>query len=275
MATTLIERFRRARADPALAVLEGFHALKHAVRFGATIELRLRAAGSTTRGAGAAAGAGSRPLARASPHPGRSRGLRRASRRRRRRPAFSRSRAGRRSIPPGCSPRRAPRRSCCWRTRAGPAISAWLVRAAAAAEVAAVLTTGRLEPWQPAALRGSAGLHYALPVARLDEVPQTPRPLLAIDPAGEPLRLGAVPSGAVLAFGVRASGPRPRASRARRAPSRDPDACRRLQPQSRDGGRDHALRLAPDAAMNNGKRLCINRKYGTPLFVADWCRRRC
>ena len=36
---TLIERFRRARADPALAVLEGFHPLKHALRFGATIEL--------------------------------------------------------------------------------------------------------------------------------------------------------------------------------------------------------------------------------------------
>ena len=75
------------------------------------------------------------------------------------------------------------------------------VRAAAAAEAAAVLTTGRLEPWQPAALRGSAGLHYALPVARLDAVPQTPRPLLAIDPAGEPLRLGGIPSGAILAFG--------------------------------------------------------------------------
>ena len=35
----LIERFRRARADPALAVLEGFHPLKHALRFGAAIEL--------------------------------------------------------------------------------------------------------------------------------------------------------------------------------------------------------------------------------------------
>ncbi len=35
----LIERFRRARSDPARAVLEGFHPLKHALRFGATIEV--------------------------------------------------------------------------------------------------------------------------------------------------------------------------------------------------------------------------------------------
>ena len=35
---TLAERFRRARNDPDLAVLEGLHALKHALRFGAAIE---------------------------------------------------------------------------------------------------------------------------------------------------------------------------------------------------------------------------------------------
>ena len=32
---SLIPRFGRARRDPALAVLEGFHPLKHALRFGA------------------------------------------------------------------------------------------------------------------------------------------------------------------------------------------------------------------------------------------------
>jgi len=34
----LIRRYRAARRDPALAVLEGFHALKHALRFGAEVE---------------------------------------------------------------------------------------------------------------------------------------------------------------------------------------------------------------------------------------------
>ena len=35
---TLIERFRRARRDPTRAVLEGFHAIKHAIRFHAALE---------------------------------------------------------------------------------------------------------------------------------------------------------------------------------------------------------------------------------------------
>ena len=34
---SLIPRFGRARRDPSLAVLEGFHALKHALRFGAVV----------------------------------------------------------------------------------------------------------------------------------------------------------------------------------------------------------------------------------------------
>ena len=36
---TLVEKFRSARTDPALAVLEGFHPLKHAIRFGAQLEV--------------------------------------------------------------------------------------------------------------------------------------------------------------------------------------------------------------------------------------------
>ena len=76
-----------------------------------------------------------------------------------------------------------------------------VVRVAAAAGAAAVLATGLQDPWHPAALRGSAGLHYALPVARIDELPATGRPLLALDPDGEPLEPAAIPAGAVLAFG--------------------------------------------------------------------------
>lgn len=76
-----------------------------------------------------------------------------------------------------------------------------VVRISAAAGAAAVLTTGAQDPWHPAALRGSAGLHFALPVARIEELPKTERPLVAVDPEGEPLRPGAVPPGAILAFG--------------------------------------------------------------------------
>jgi TrmH family RNA methyltransferase len=38
------------------------------------------------------------------------------------------------------------------------------VRVAAAAGASGVVMTGELDPWHPAVVRGSAGLHYALPV---------------------------------------------------------------------------------------------------------------
>jgi TrmH family RNA methyltransferase len=76
-----------------------------------------------------------------------------------------------------------------------------VVRVAAAAGAAAVLVTGAPDPWHPAALRGSAGLHFALPVGRLDALPTTDRPLLAIDPEGEPLTADVPLDRAILAFG--------------------------------------------------------------------------
>ena len=72
------------------------------------------------------------------------------------------------------------------------------VRVAAAAGAAGVLVTGARDPWAPAALRGSAGLHFALPVGRVD-APPAGRPLVAVDPGGAPL--ATLPDDAVLAFG--------------------------------------------------------------------------
>jgi RNA methyltransferase, TrmH family len=201
----LIERFRRARADPELAVLEGFHPLKHALRFGAAVEV--------------ACAPRAEPLAalaeRLAPDLGRwlQHHLALVA------PEVFRQLA---PVPPATGVVAIARRPAV--DLAGllaasgetpivllekpthPGNLGAAVRTAAAAGAAAVLTTGRLEPWQPAALRGSAGLHYALPVARLEALPETPRPLLAIDPAGEPLRLGSIPSGAVLAFGAERQG---------------------------------------------------------------------
>jgi TrmH family RNA methyltransferase len=83
------------------------------------------------------------------------------------------------------------------------------VRVAAAADVAGVLTTGTHDPWHPDALRGAAGLHFALPVARLDrlrEIEDGPRPLLALDPEGDPLDAASLPPRSVLAFGTERHG---------------------------------------------------------------------
>jgi RNA methyltransferase, TrmH family len=81
-----------------------------------------------------------------------------------------------------------------------------VIRVAAAAEAGGVLTTGRQDPWDPVAVRGSAGLHFALPVARMEHLPETDRPLLALDPDGEELRPEAVPPRALLAFGTERDG---------------------------------------------------------------------
>ncbi len=83
------------------------------------------------------------------------------------------------------------------------------VRVAAGADAGGVLSTGSHDPWHPDALRGAAGLHYALPVARLaslDQLSGTPRPLLGLDPDGEDLDPGALPPGAILAFGTERDG---------------------------------------------------------------------
>jgi TrmH family RNA methyltransferase len=81
-----------------------------------------------------------------------------------------------------------------------------VVRVAAAAGAGAVLTTGPLDPWHPAALRGSAGLHFALPVVGLAELPPLTREIVGLDPAGEPLHPASITQGAILAFGSERGG---------------------------------------------------------------------
>jgi RNA methyltransferase, TrmH family len=80
------------------------------------------------------------------------------------------------------------------------------IRVAAAAGAAAVMTTGRQDPWHPDALRGSAGLHFALPVHRLRAPRTHGRELIALDPDGDPLAPDQLPGAAVLAFGTERDG---------------------------------------------------------------------
>lgn len=64
-----------------------------------------------------------------------------------------------------------------------------------------VVTTGDLDPWHPNVVRAGAGLHYAAAVERLslDDLP--PGPLYALDPEGDDIRSVALPADALLAFG--------------------------------------------------------------------------
>lgn len=196
----LVRRYRAARRDPRLAVIEGFHALKHALRFDAEVleavtaeprELERLAAELAPDLAGAlaarAAPVSPEVLAELVPQAPRTGVVAIA-----RRPEVDVSRllAGERPAPLVLleDPRTMGNMGAC-------------VRVAAAADAAGVLTTGGNDPWHPDAVRGAAGLHFALPVAAVEELPESDRPLVAIDPGGGDLRPRELPPRAILAFG--------------------------------------------------------------------------
>jgi TrmH family RNA methyltransferase len=73
-----------------------------------------------------------------------------------------------------------------------------VVRVAAGFGARAVLTTGTVDPWHPTVVRAAAGLHFAVPVRRVTDLPER---VVAFDPAGVDLRTVRIPADAVLAFG--------------------------------------------------------------------------
>ncbi|MCW2587484.1 MAG: hypothetical protein JWN55_3000 [Frankiales bacterium] len=77
------------------------------------------------------------------------------------------------------------------------------IRVAAAAGASGVAVLGALDPWHPAVVRGSAGLHYALPVLSCGLADLT-GPLVALDADGD--RLGELPDDAVLVVGSERAG---------------------------------------------------------------------
>jgi TrmH family RNA methyltransferase len=201
----LVQRYRAARRDRDLAVLEGFHALKHALRFGATVEeavasqpeeLDRLAAELAPDLAGSLAErvtpVDTEELARLVPHAPRTGVVAIA-----RRPQvdLAATLADQRPAPLVLleDPRTMGNMGAC-------------VRVAAAADAAGVLTTGTNDPWHPEALRGAAGLHFALPVAAIESLSKGDRPLVAIDPEGEELAPGALSPRSILAFGTERHG---------------------------------------------------------------------
>src|SRR5579862_6365079 len=151
----------RARRTPGLVVLEGFHAIKHAVRFGGEI------LGAWTADAAELADL----IERLAPDLQIAVDLVEVD-------------ALRRAVPRGqiIAVARRPAQPDPDTVLAGPGHVVLLedprhlgnlgavVRVAAAAGAAGVMTTGRQDPWHPDALRGSAGLHFALPVHHLRSV---------------------------------------------------------------------------------------------------------
>lgn len=82
------------------------------------------------------------------------------------------------------------------------------IRVCAAAGVGGVLAIGGVDVWHAATVRGSAGLHFALPVvaAKLADLPSLGREIVALDPEGIPLPSAHVHGSAIFAFGTERHG---------------------------------------------------------------------
>jgi TrmH family RNA methyltransferase len=213
---------RQARRDPDLVLLEGFHALKHALRFGAEI---LRAAITDPEEVHRLAQALAPDVPARLP-PGT--------------PVIAPKRmeaAGLKAPITGvialarrpqvdvasalADPREAP--LVLLERPRGLGNIGWCVRTAAAADVAGLFTTGIHDPWCPTAVRIGVGLQFALPVARLagespppsgedaqhsylDTLTRSDRPLIAVDTRGATARPQELPPRAILAFGTERHG---------------------------------------------------------------------
>jgi tRNA G18 (ribose-2'-O)-methylase SpoU len=201
----LTVRFRTARRDPGLTVVEGFHALKHALRFGAELreavavdpERLERLAAELApdmigRLSGIVRQVDAETLAELLPRPPRTEVAAIAVR-----PPLELEAVLADPAPDPVvlleQPRNMGNIGAC-------------VRVAAAGGAAALLSSGENDPWYPDAVRGAAGLHFALPVGAIEALPESDRPLLAIDPEGETLDPAALPHRAVLAFGTERHG---------------------------------------------------------------------
>jgi tRNA G18 (ribose-2'-O)-methylase SpoU len=202
---SLVDRFRTARSDPSLAVLEGFHPLKHAIRFGAELFEVVSANPKELSDLAADLAADIIPtleqrlkvvpeevfekLAPLTPPTG----IIAIARR----PVVSPDEI---LDNPAQSPvvlLENPRNH----VNIGAAI-----RVSAAAGAAGVITIGVHDPWNPASLVSGVGSQFALPLARATTVPTGDRPLVAVDPSGEPLKANSIPPRAILAFGAEREG---------------------------------------------------------------------
>ena len=204
MSRSATERFRAARRDPALAVLEGFHPLKHALRFGATVlevlcvdrmELRRLCIDLAPDVAPALEAArivdvDEATFSAAAPRPPR--------------PVVA---IAERPSPPLSILEDAPIVVLDRPTHHGNLGA--VVRVAAAAGAGGVVALGGADPWHPVALRGGAGLQFAIasrhasPEGLADIV--RGRPTVAAVPDAAPMA-APLPRGAALLFGSEREG---------------------------------------------------------------------
>jgi RNA methyltransferase, TrmH family len=196
----LVQRLTEARREGSETVLEGHHAIKHALRFGAVVREVVAAEGTPAAALPPElAEAGLIPqvvpdalFERLVPRPPPV-------------PVVARAQRGRADVGGLLSSTDGPPTVLLEHPSHAGNVGA-TVRVAAAAGADALIVVGTLDPWSPAAVRGGAGLQYALTVGRVHTLHDVARPLVAFDPEGEDLRDVRPPDGALLAFGTERHG---------------------------------------------------------------------
>lgn len=190
----LIAQFTRARRDSSLVFIEGFHGLKHALRFDADIisavtddietvtELFDALCPDIAAEATRISTVDTKTFEQLSPRIPRTRVLAIAQR-----PEYTMPKKGRLVLldnPKDLG-------------NVGT-----IIRTCAAANIDAVLIAGDIDPWHPTVVLSAAGLQFAIPCVRIDhaEIPND-IPLVAFDERGEALDTLKSDSGIILAFG--------------------------------------------------------------------------
>ena len=196
---TISRQFYAAYRDPDLAVLEGFHPARHALTFGARLELAVTYDWDKLRAIAERLAPETLPSIEAvlevvdrqffdklSPRSLSSPLLSFAPR-----PAVDLQRVLDRTGRPIVYLER-PR---------NPGNVGAVIRVAAAAGIEAVLVSGDVDPWSPVVLRSGTGLQYTVAVGSAQLPSETDRPIVAVDADGEPLQSALLDPNAILAIG--------------------------------------------------------------------------
>lgn len=198
-AADLTRAFYAAYQDPTRAVLEGFHPVRHALRFGGTLDLAVtyapdRLAALVDRLAPEVA-ASLEAVLQVVDH----QRFEHLSRRSLSSPLLAIAGRPADGLPVALAARTKP--VVHLERPRNPGNVGAVIRVAAAADVGAVTVSGTLDPWSPVVLRSATGLQYAVPVGRTDLPTDTGRPVVAVAVDGEPLEAAELPADAVLAIG--------------------------------------------------------------------------
>lgn len=194
----LTRRFYAAYRNPRLAVLEGFHPARHALRFGARLDVAVtydeeklfklaeRLAPESVAGIESVLHVVTRER------------FTRLSRRSLSSPLLSICARPDYDIPAVLADRAKPIVHLD-RPR-NPGNVGAVVRVAAASDVGGVTISGQ-DPWSPVAIRSAAGLQFALPVARMELSTSCGRPIVAVDIDAEPLETADLSPDSILVVG--------------------------------------------------------------------------